>query len=313
MRPASRLVSLLAASLGVAAGCLIDLDARPDCGDGYIDPLAHEDCEPGMPDSYADKCTELGQVAGPAACDPKTCTFDASGCSACGNGELDAGEECDPLAMSQPTCPGDGVAVCRDNCTIDASDCSACGNGVLDIDEECDFALDPDDIAIEVPCTELDTPAGITRRYGSGVSTRCTSKCEWDRSHCSYCQNDKLEDEDVVDGLFVDFEQTITPPPEVCDHQQADKDALVAHCQSECGGNYRVECNFQCGTDCTEFKTAAFPPDQLDCCTAKGEACPYDPQTKELIPGRKECCRRLTHPEEESCEDFLPQLFSVCR
>ncbi|MCY1061398.1 hypothetical protein [Nannocystis sp. SCPEA4] len=309
MRPAPWLVSLLAASLGVAAGCLIELGARPDCGDGYIDPLAGEDCEPDAPDSYADKCTELGKVASPAACNPKTCTFDAGGCSACGNGVVDAGEECDPEDMTQPTCPGEGVAVCRDNCTVDVSGCEACGNGVVDIDEECDYAADLDNIAIQVPCTELDSPAGITRRYGSGNSTQCTSKCEWDRSSCSYCQNDKLEGEDLVGDLYVDFEQTIMPVPEVCDHEQADKEALVAHCQDACGSNYRVECKFQCADDCQAFNTAAVPLEQLDCCTARGEACPY--LQGKLIDGRKPCC---FDPGDggEPCELALGGLY-LCR
>ncbi|PCC71338.1 hypothetical protein SAMN02745121_00877 [Nannocystis exedens] len=306
---------LLAASIGVVAGCLVELDPPADCGDGFIDVLAHEDCEPALVDSYADRCAELGRVASPAACDPKTCRFAPNGCSACGNGVLDVGEECDPKDMTGPTCPGEGVATCRDNCTVDRSACSACGNGVVDVDEECDFAADLDDIAVPIACTELTSPAGITRRYGSGDSTRCTSKCEWDRSECSYCQNDKLEDEEIVDNLFVDFEQTIMPPPEVCDNQQADKDALVAHCQEACGSNYRVECKFQCAADCQAFQTAAFPIDELECCTAQGELCPYDQQDK-LLDDRKPCCFQLANPgEEKFCEPlhFGDQLFLVCR
>ncbi|WAS94316.1 hypothetical protein [Nannocystis punicea] len=315
MRPASRLMWLLAAALGVAAGCLIELDPQADCGDGFIDALAQEDCEPSLPDSYADRCAELGQVAGPAACDPKSCRFTPSGCSSCGNGVLDPGEECDPEDMTAPTCPGEGVATCRDNCTVDRSACSACGNGMVDLDEECDFALDLDDLALEVPCTDLDSPAGITRRYGSGSSTKCTSKCEWDRSQCSYCQNDKLEGDEVVDGLYVDFEQTIQPAPEVCDNQQADPEALVIHCQGACGSNYRVECKFKCADDCQAFdKTANLPTEELGCCTARGEACPYDPQTGDLMPGRNDCCRKLTHPEENPCEPVnFPILINVCR
>ncbi|MDC0718299.1 hypothetical protein [Nannocystis bainbridge] len=313
MRPGSRLLVLLAATIGVVSGCLVELDPPADCGDGFIDVLAQEDCEPSLPDSYADRCAELDRVASPAACDPKTCRFAASGCLACGNGVLDPGEECDPEDMSEPTCPGEGVATCRDNCTVDRSACSACGNGVLDVDEECDFALDLDDLALTIACAELDSPGGISRRYGSGESTRCTSKCEWDRSRCSYCQNDKLEG-DEVDGLYVDFEQTIQPPPEVCDNQHADPEALVAHCQSACGSSYRVECQFSCATDCLEFENVGVPTEELGCCTARKETCPYDPQTGELMPGRSHCCRKLTHPDENPCEPTgFPNLIYTCR
>lgn len=309
MRFGSRLAMTLAASLGVAAGCLIDLEPRPDCGDGYIDPLAGEDCEPGLIDSYAPRCEERGLVAGPAACAPKICTFDEDGCSACGNGVVDEGEECDPTDMLQPTCPGAGVATCRDDCTLDLSACSSCGNGELDVDEECDFALDIGDIAAQIPCSDLDSPGGITRRYGSGVATKCTSKCEWDRSGCSYCQNHRLEDDEVVEGLYVDFEQKIQPAPEVCDNEQADPEELVSHCQDQCGGSYRVNCNFQCANDCQTFDKAAIPAAELGCCTARGEACPK-PQE-----GRPPCCRELTHPDEDPCESVTigSNLFSLCR
>ncbi|MFZ6180042.1 hypothetical protein [Nannocystis pusilla] len=315
MRSGSRLMWLLAASLGAIAGCLVELNPPADCGDGFIDLLAHEDCEPSLPDSYADRCAELGRIAGPAACDPQTCRFAAEGCLTCGNGVIDPGEECDPEDMSEPTCPGEGVATCRDNCTVDRSACAACGNGVVDVDEECDFALEIGDIALEIDCVELDSPAGVTRRYGSGTSTRCNSKCEWDRSRCSYCQNDKLEGDEVADGLFVDFEQTIQPAPEVCDNQEADKDALVVHCQKACGSNYRVECKFQCAADCQAFQGAALPIDELECCTAQGELCPYDQQGK-LQEGRQPCCFQFANPDEEKfCEplQFGEQLFFVCR
>jgi hypothetical protein len=318
MRLAPSPALLLFASLGAAAACLVDLQSSVDCGDGFIDAYVGEDCEPGDVAGYAGRC-EGGMVPGPDACDPGTCRFHADRCTSCGNGVVDAGEQCDPADMNEPTCLGEGVAKCRDDCTLDLSGCARCGNGTVDFDEECDIALTLGDLAAEIPCSELASPAGISRRYGSGVATKCTDKCEWDRSGCSYCQNDRLEDDEVVDNLYVDFEQTIKPVPEVCDKTQADQDKLIEHCQDACGSNYRVECKFQCASDCQAFEVAAVPTEELGCCTARGEDCPYDPITHALIAGRSECCRTLTHPDEDPCENLTvetpegTQLFYLCR
>lgn len=287
----------LAAALGGAAACLIDLDPPRDCGDGYVDTLAGEDCEPGLPDSYAGRCEELGQVARPAACAADTCTFNPAGCGRCGNGVVDAGEQCDPADMNQPTCPGEGVATCRDDCTIDDSGCPPCGNGVIDIDEECDKAADNSGAMVD--CRDLISPGGIARRYGSGHATDCTSACKWNRSLCSYCGNDRLESDDVM-GVFVDFEGDITPPPEVCDNDQADRDKLVDFCQQTevCGGNFRVECSAGCAPGCLDFTA---PPDgDASCCTARGEDCPYNqnPPFDLKDETRAPCCRQFTHPDE---------------
>lgn len=318
MRPGLLLALPLAASIGVAAACLIGLDPVANCGDGYVDALAGEDCEPQVPDSYASRCEELGQVASPAACAADSCTFDAEGCARCGNGVVDEGEQCDPAAPNPPSCPGEGEASCRSDCTLDLGGCIACGNGVVDIDEECDYAAD--NSGVEVDCTGLKSPGGVARRYGSGVSTQCTGKCEWDRSLCSYCQNDLLEGAGVTD-VYVDFENTIKPPPEVCDNGHADHDKLVEFCQQTeiCGGNYRVECAAECDSTCR----FAAPPDdaELDCCTAQGADCPYDKLTGELRTGRVDCCRRFTHPDEPTeklCQDaFDPgdpdNFISLCR
>lgn len=314
MRLRLLLALLLAASFGAAAACLVELDLHPDCGDQFVDELVGEECEPAVPASYEGKC-EPGQVPGPGACDPKTCKFDPGRCSSCGNGVVDEGEQCDPADMNAPTCLGDGVASCRADCTLDLSGCARCGNGVLDLNEECDPALALGAFAVEVPCSQLASPAGISRRYGSGVATKCTQKCEWDRSGCSYCQNDRLEDEEVVDNLFVDFEQTIQPAPEVCDNNTADEDKLIEHCQDACGSNYRVECKFECASDCQAFEVAAVPTEELGCCTAQGEDCPYDPISHALIEGRSPCCRALTHPDEEPCENVNldGKLYILCR
>ena len=82
---------------------------RAYCGDGVIDPLAHETCDDGNP-------------------------YDGDGCSRscaierCGDGRVQAGESCDDGN-------NDGsYGGCRSDCTL----ARRCGDGVQDPEEECD-------------------------------------------------------------------------------------------------------------------------------------------------------------------------------
>ncbi|MEM7151870.1 MAG: hypothetical protein AAF799_03465 [Myxococcota bacterium] len=112
------------------------------CGDGFIDPQADEECE--------------GNDIGGAVCPSgvgfmqcSDCVLDDSRCAACGNGDRDEGEECDPndiddlsvvrncvdlppLGNTGRTYAGGSYSRCLEDCRYNREACNFCGNGVLD-------------------------------------------------------------------------------------------------------------------------------------------------------------------------------------
>jgi hypothetical protein len=61
----------------------------------------------------------------------------------CGNGSIDADEECDGRNLGGASCESlnlsQGVLACTDVCTFDVSGCGTlCGNGSIDWNEQCD-------------------------------------------------------------------------------------------------------------------------------------------------------------------------------
>lgn len=81
---------------------------EPYCGDGILDPTFKEECDGDNWGAIKD-CTNFGFLGGTLACGAD-CQFDTSHCSAisgtarCGNGKIDAGEDCDPAAGLKLTC-----------------------------------------------------------------------------------------------------------------------------------------------------------------------------------------------------------------
>ncbi|MDY0002444.1 MAG: SUMF1/EgtB/PvdO family nonheme iron enzyme [Polyangia bacterium] len=90
----------------------------PRCGDDVVDTLAGEICDDG------------NNLAGDG-CGP-TCQLEA-----CGNGYLDAGEECDDGAQNSNTLPD----ACRSDCRN-----PWCGDSVVDAGEECDIGSGNSDV-----------------------------------------------------------------------------------------------------------------------------------------------------------------------
>ncbi|MFA7298478.1 MAG: leucine-rich repeat domain-containing protein [Candidatus Absconditabacterales bacterium] len=88
-------------------------------------------------------CTTGNDINSNLICDPvdPICPIPPS----CGDGNIDSGEQCDPAALSQPTCSSQGYdggsLTCSPSCTIDTSSCfndPVCGNNIIETGEECD-------------------------------------------------------------------------------------------------------------------------------------------------------------------------------
>jgi hypothetical protein len=139
-------------ALGASWACVVQPDLSIICGDGFVDELAGEECDPEDPDSFADACLEIDPLGQPG-CDPTTCEIDRTACvlPSCGDGIVNTDqEECeprDPDGLSDNRfCDADlespyenrsytsgRVWRCDpDTCLWDRSDCGYCGNGQIE-------------------------------------------------------------------------------------------------------------------------------------------------------------------------------------
>jgi hypothetical protein len=91
----------------------------------------------------------------------------------CGDGHIDAGEECDGSSLAGKTCASMGFAkgtLACTQCHFDTSGCTGCGNGTINPGEQCDGT----DFGGR-SCAAL----GFT-----GGTLRCTSRCTLDTAGC---------------------------------------------------------------------------------------------------------------------------------
>lgn len=111
------------------------------CGDNTKN--GPEQCD--GPDLGGQTCVGLGYDSGNLMCMPDCSNFDTSGCSkyGCGNGVIDAGEQCDNGAANSNILPD----ACRTTCLN-----AVCGDGVKDTGEQCDDGNTIDGDGCSVAC-----------------------------------------------------------------------------------------------------------------------------------------------------------------
>ena len=233
--------------------------ALPVCGNGILED--GEICD-GF-EVNGKTCEEIvgfgstGQPVCNAICngiDPGTCSPEIK----CGNGVLDANEECDgtEYLFGRDTCAkydsarySSGDLTCT-NCKVDASKCiEKCGNGEIDGGEVCDGA--------NLNGESCQTLVGT----GSKGTLKCNNTCSgFDKSDCSasqYCGNGKLDIgiEECDQSLFVNgiktcakynAEKYISGDLKCAANCTIDESSCVLKC-----GNGKIESGEQC--DGNEF------------------------------------------------------------
>ena len=174
--------------------------AEVKCGNGKLDD--GEICD-GTLLNGATCATALGSGStGMLRCNNTCDGYDMTNCSTpetCGNGVIDAGEECDGKKFngSYTSCSGynsnlyasGGSLKCSSNCTVDVSECiKLCGNGSVNYSkgEECDYNADTEETTF---LSSKNTCAKVVGE-GSMGTLACTDECKLNVNGCTaaaYC------------------------------------------------------------------------------------------------------------------------------
>ncbi|MBX7081990.1 MAG: hypothetical protein K1X88_22480 [Nannocystaceae bacterium] len=111
----------------------------------------------------------------------------------CGDGVVDAGEDCDGADLGGATCMSEGFdggrLGCAGDCTLDTTGCNVnCGNGTIEDPEECDGAN-----LNGLDCTSQGFDAG---------ALACSRGCTLDTTGCIsfMCGNNAIEGAELCDG-----------------------------------------------------------------------------------------------------------------
>jgi cysteine-rich repeat protein len=179
-------------TLGCGAGCSFDSGGCFGCGDGAKNGA--EACD-GV-DVGGATCASAGFDGGTLAC-TAGCGLDTSGCDdcgdarcgasetsascpadcplACGNGQLDADEVCDGVALGGKDCASEGfdsgTLACASDCAdVDTAGCATCGDGTRAAAEACD---DGNEVADD-GCDACTIEQGWSCAGGVGAASQCT-------------------------------------------------------------------------------------------------------------------------------------------
>jgi len=118
-------------TLACATDCTFDTSnctPPPNCGNGAID--TPEECDDTNLDG--NDCTSVGNYVGGTLACATDCTFDTSSCTPppdCGNGAIDANEDCDASNLDGNDCASvgggfaGGTLACENDCTFDTGGC----------------------------------------------------------------------------------------------------------------------------------------------------------------------------------------------
>ncbi len=176
------------------AACRTDCKL-PRCGDGIVDDQHGEECDGANLAGHT--CEEFGYTGGTLVCG-NGCTLRFTQCegvlSTCGDGTVDAGEECDDGAANSDNTPN----ACRTNCRL-----PSCGDGILDSQygEECDDGTSNSSDPNAACRTDCRLP-----RCGDGIVDDATGEAcddgngvDWDG--CTSCSISEFQVNTTTEGF----------------------------------------------------------------------------------------------------------------
>ncbi len=245
--------------------------APTTCGNKAID--GDEICDGDLLNgATCESIVGLGST-GQLKCNTNCHDFDRSNCTAasvCGNGILEAGEECDGNNYNGQTCESEvgsgsrGKLACN-NCKISVENCSAastCGNNLVDGSEVCDGSA-----------LNNATCASIVGAGSTGTIT-CKDNCAgYDISGCtaaSKCGNGIVEEGEACDGTRLN--------DRTCATEVGFGSVGTLVCNSTCTGFITTGCN--ASTTCGNGKLEV--GEVCDTTNLKGATC-----DSEVGPGSK--------------------------
>jgi cysteine-rich repeat protein len=205
------------------------------CGDLFIQ-AGVETCDGS--NIGGQSCETQGFDGGVLVCGRDCTSFDTSSCYACGNGEIEPGEDCDGADLGGNTCAtfapagtnvSGGALWCSASCTINSNACTYCGDAMLEGTEDCEAGM----LGGET-CASVGFDGGMLA---------CTN-CSFNTAGCTECGDGVAEGTEQCDGVDLDG----------------------ATCSTLLGAGYRgpLSCNMSC-----QYST-------IDCCTSNGAPCMLD-------------------------------------
>ena len=114
------------------------------CGDKKVTTTLGEYCENGV--AFTETCQDFGYTGGTLTCDPDTCEWDFKNCggdTTCGNGTIEAPENCDDGNNITESCPygsQEPCTICNMFCREEEGVSTYCGDGIIQQEyEECEI------------------------------------------------------------------------------------------------------------------------------------------------------------------------------